>query len=233
MRVSRGTTPRRAPVGAGGLRGGSVTPHVPDPPRRRAGVALAIVVGLAVGLTVGCTPDPGPTPSTSPSAVISPSPTVTPTPTPTPTPDASVKPERPAAMDEVSAAGAEAVAVYFLQLLPYAFATGDLADYGELSHPDCIFCASAIAQVDEQATAGNHSVGGLIEVTSVISAEIDTGRWWSTSIEIIQEPSQTLDSSGQLVEDFPETIPYRMDLAVVYESGHWSIREVSHERTDQ
>jgi len=136
-------------------------------------------------------------------------------------------------MDEVSAAGAEAVAVYFLQLLPYAFATGDLADYRELSHPDCIFCASAIAQVDEQATAGNHSVGGLIEVTSVISAEIDTGRWWSTSIEIIQEPSQTLDSSGQLVEDFPETIPYRMDLAVVYESGHWSIREVSHERTDQ
>src|SRR5450756_2446366 len=115
MRVSRGTTPRRAPVGAGGLRGGSVTPHVPDPPRRRAGVALAIVVGLAVGPTVGCTPDPGPTPSTSPSAVVSPSPTVTPT--PTPTPDASVKPERPAAMETVDSAGAEAVAGYFLSLI--------------------------------------------------------------------------------------------------------------------
>jgi len=34
MRMGRGTTPRRALVGAGGLRGGSVTPHVPDPPRR-------------------------------------------------------------------------------------------------------------------------------------------------------------------------------------------------------
>lgn len=147
MRMGRGTTTRRAPAGAGGLRGGSVTPHVPDPPRRRVGVALAIVVGLAVGPTVGCTPDPGPTPSTSPSAVDSPSPTVTPT--PTPTPDASVKPERPAAMDEVSAAGAEAVAVYFLQLYAYVYATNDLTEWRALSHPECIFCASVITNVEE------------------------------------------------------------------------------------
>ena len=61
--------------------------------------------------------------------------------------DVTVKPERPAALDEPpSVEGAVAVAEYFLLLYPYVYATGDLADWNALSHPECIFCASVAAQ---------------------------------------------------------------------------------------
>ena len=76
--------------------------------------AAVVPVACAVGLSlVACTTSPT-TPITTPSVVTSPRPTTTPssTPTPTPTPDAAIKPERPAVMDEVSGAGAEAAAVY-------------------------------------------------------------------------------------------------------------------------
>src|SRR5665647_2796040 len=92
----------------------------------------------------GCSGDPGPTTTTTPT----PTPTVTeepspsPTPTPTPTPDASVKPERPAAMDVADSAGAEAAVVYFLQLLPYAFATNGLEELRAIGHPECVYCTS-------------------------------------------------------------------------------------------
>src|SRR5674476_265526 len=181
MRVSRGTTPSRGSTRWTGSVGDLPSPSDGKSPswrRRGLGLVRALIV---VGLTAaGCTPDPGPMPSTSPSAVVSP--TVTPTPTSTPTPDASVKPERPAAMDEVSAAGAEAVAVYFLQLFPYVFATGDLDDYRALSHPECIYCANAAAAVEEMLAAGQHSVGGLGFASEVISSEIDPGRWWLVTL---------------------------------------------------
>src|SRR5450830_1247918 len=166
MRVSRGTTPSRGFARSAGSVGDLRSHGVGESPSwpHRGLVGALLVAGLAVA---GCTPDPGPTPSASPSAVVSPA--VTPTPTPTPTPDASVKPERPAAMDEVSAAGAEAAAVYFLQLFPYVYATNDLTEWRELSHPECVFCASVITNVEEQVAAGKQSIGGLIQVDSVIS----------------------------------------------------------------
>jgi hypothetical protein len=159
------------------------------------------------------------------------SPTVTATPTPTPTPDASVKPERPAAMDEVSAAGAEAVAVYFLQLFPYVYATGDLAEWRALSHPECIYCANVAAGVEEMFAAGQHSVGGHPDITEVNAAEVDPGRWWSVDVDLVQSPSQTLDGTDELVEEFPGS-NFHMDIAVVFEGDHWVVRELSHERID-
>jgi len=135
-------------------------------------------------------------------------------------------------MDEVSAAGAEAAAVYFLQLFPYVFATGDLEDYRALSHPECIFCADVIRQVEEQAAIGVHTVGGLITVSETSSTEVDPGRWWSVDAEMVQHPSQDFDANGQVVREVPEK-SFHMDLAVVFENQQWVIRAVSHERTDQ
>ena len=191
-------------------------------------MALAIVVGLAVGPTAGCTPGPGPTPSASPSAVISPSPTVT----PTPTPDASVKPERPTAMETVDSAGAEAAAVYFLQLFPYVFATGDLEDYRALSHPECIYCANVAAAVEEMFAHNEHSVGGLGASSDVVSSEVDPGHWWLVTLTLVEQPSATVDNEGELVEKFPDVNTYRTGIAVVWENGSWLVREVTHTRQE-
>ncbi len=189
-------------------------------------VALGCVGGLGAAVA-GCSSRPGPTPTPTPTVTEEPTPSSTPT--PTPTPDASVKPERPEAMDVADSAGAEAAAVYFLQLFPYVAATGDLADWRALSHPECIYCASVATGVEEIFAAGNHSVGGLVSISSVVSAEIDPGRWWSVDVELVESPSVTVDGAGNVVEEFPDTKTYRMTLAVVYETEHWVVRELSHE----
>jgi hypothetical protein len=134
-------------------------------------------------------------------------------------------------MDEVSAAGAEAVAVYLLQLDPFAYATNDLAEWRQLSHPECIFCASVTSHVEEQIAAGNHSVGGLVTVSGVKSVEIDPARWWSVEVELVQSPSSTVSGTGQVLEDSPETKRYHMDIAVVFDAGHWVVRGLSYTRT--
>jgi hypothetical protein len=192
-------------------------------------VAVGFVAGLAGGLA-GCTNYPEPSHLPTPTETVTPSPT--PTPTPTPTPDAaSVPPERPEAMDVADSAGAEAVAVYFLELFSYVFATNDLTEWRELSHPECIYCADVIRQVEEQAAVGVHTVGGLITVTETSSLEVEPGRWWSVDAEMVQHASQDVDASGQVVREVPEK-SFHMDLAVVFEDAQWVIREVSHERTD-
>ena len=193
-------------------------------------VAVGCVAGLGAGVA-GCSGDPGPTTTPPPTTTVTEEPSPSPTPTPTPTPDASVKPERPAAMDVADSAGAEAAVVYFLQLLPYAFATNGLEELRAIGHPECVYCANVTSGIEEQAAADEHSAGGLIEVADARSTEVEPGRWWSLDIEVVQGPSQTLDASGQLVEDFPDTVTYHMDIAVIHENGQWLIREVSHERT--
>src|SRR5665648_726818 len=131
-------------------------------------VAVGCVAGLGAGVA-GCSGDPGPTTTTTVTVTVTEEPSPSTTPTPTPTPDASVKPERPAAMDVADSAGAEAAAVYFLQLFPYVFATGDLDEYRALSHPECIYCTNVIAGVQEIIAAERHSVGGLEQISDVVS----------------------------------------------------------------
>src|SRR5689334_228711 len=100
----------------------------------RGGFRLVVPV-TALLLLAGCT-------GGTPEATESSTPPVVVTPTPTPTPaesasvDVTVKPTRPAALDEPpSADGAAAVAAYFVLLFPYVNATGDLTDWKTLSHP--------------------------------------------------------------------------------------------------
>jgi len=198
---------------------------------RRALVGAA-AVALVAGVVAGCS---GGGAKHGPSATVAPSaPTTSPTPTPTasPTPDASVKPVRPAAMDQVSAAGAEAVAVYFLNLYPYVYASNDLTEWKALSHAECVFCASVTSHVGEQVAAGTRSEGGLVAISTVRSTVINPGRWWSVDVELTQATSSTVDGAGKVVEDFPEVKAYKMNLAVVYEAEHWVVRELSYTRTN-
>jgi len=133
-------------------------------------------------------------------------------------------------MDEVSAAGAEAVAVYFLQLYPYVYATNDLTEWRALSHPECVFCASVITNVEEQIATQRRSTGGLVAIATVASTEVDPGKWWSVDVDLTQDPSLTYDAAGAVVDEVPETVAYHMDIAVIREGDVWLIRELSHER---
>ena len=129
-------------------------------------------------------------------------------------------------MDEVSAAGAEAVAVYFLQLYPYVYATGDLTEWRALSHPECIFCASVITNVEEQVAAGNRSIGGLIQVDTVISNVVTPGSWFSVQVDGVQGPWAAYGADGTLLDQQVGTLDHTFRLAVVRQEGRWSVRAV-------
>ena len=161
--------------------------------------------------------------------VTSPAPSPTETATPTPTPDAATPPERPD-MSAFDTETAEAVALYFLQLFPYVYATGDLVDWNLLSHPECIHCASVRTGVEEMLAAGNHSEGGLFSIENVSTAQVSAD-WWHVTLNAVQEPSSTVGGDGAHVEEFPEQKTYRVDIAVVVEAGHWLVRGVEHNPT--
>ncbi len=117
----------------------------------------AVAIALVAGLAADCS---GSGAKSVPSATTArSSPTASPslTPTASPAPDASVKPVRPAAMDQVSAAGAEAVAVYFLQLFPYVFASGEVTEWEALSHPECVYCANVLSGAPVATSSTNSS----------------------------------------------------------------------------
>ncbi len=183
-------------------------------------IASAVIgLGVMTGL-VACTPDP---PEPTPTASSSEPATPTPTPTPT-TPREAVAPERPAAMDEISVAGAEAAAAYFLQLYPYVYATGDLAEWKALSHPECVFCASVIENVETQVAAGETNRGSAVEVASVVGLETTPGEWYSVDAVFVEGPSERLNASGEVISAREQPQEVAATLALVVEGTTWSVR---------
>lgn len=183
----------------------------------------AIAVGLSAMVLLGaCTPEETePTPSASPTVEE-------PTPTPTPTtPPEAIAPERPAEMAEISVAGAEAAATYFLQLYPYVYATGDLAEWASLSHPECLFCASVIQNVGEQVAAGNSSSGAETSV-EILSAIDVSPSLYSVSILATQAPSIEVSADGAVVSE-SDGGRYLMDVLLVPSGETWLIRGVDYE----
>ncbi|WP_188037021.1 DUF6318 family protein [Actinotalea sp. JY-7885] len=173
--------------------------------RLSRGTAALLVALCAVGGLTGCTDrSPEPTPTPTPTA------TSGPTPTPTTPPEATA-PDRPSATHEISTEGAGAFAAYFLELYPYVYATGDLTEWRGLSHPECIFCASVITNVEEQVATGGRSEGGgntFIDISAVdISPEL-----YAVTVTTEQAASREFDAAGMTVD---ESLGGRYQLYVV------------------
>lgn len=190
--------------------------------RRGAGsIGLCWVLAVAAA---GCTEAAADPPSESPSATAGTSSSPTPTPTPTPVAPETVKPERPAAMDTVDVDGAAAVARYFLELYPYVYATGDLAEWKAMSHPECVFCASVVTNVEAERAAGGWSEGGAATIASADAIEIRDG-FFSVTLVADQAASTGYAADGAVVD---EALPSRNRLTfiVLNETNSWIVREV-------
>ena len=231
--MGRGSTPAhtRTPDHTPGTR-----PRARRRPRTRHRAAttrttLLMAVGLALTASLGACTGTEPAPEWTPATATPLAPTA---PTPTPTTDpAATKPQRPTAMDTPDAAGAEAAARYFMDLYAYVYATGDLEEWRQLSHPDCAFCASVIANVEEQAASGQHTTGGVATITDVSSLETDPGAWWSVDLELIQGPATVRDAAGGVLSERADPVAYHADVAVARQGDRWQIRAVDHQKIDQ
>ena len=194
--------------------------------RRTVLTVLAIVLGaLAAGFAAsialaGCSEEPSTPPTTPPATTADPSPT--PTPTPTPTPDAATPPQRPD-LTTVDAATAEALATYFLQLYPYVYATGDLTAWRELSHPECIFCASVITNVEQMLADGQHWQGGETTIDSVETVAALTEAF-NIAVALTEAPSERIDPNGKTTETSAGGSNV-IHLVVTADGGDWLVRE--------
>ena len=193
---------------------------------RRAWVG-ASAVALVVGVVAGCS---GGGAKSGPSATAAPSaPTASASPTASPTPDASVKPVRPAAMDQVNPAGAEAVAVYFLNLYPYVYASNDLTEWKALSHAECVFCASVTDHVKKQVAEGHRSTGGLVSIESVSGVEVSPG-FFSVRVAATQAPSSEYAPDGSVADTSPGS-DSQLTLVVLRSGSSWQVRAVQVDET--
>lgn len=128
-------------------------------------------------------------------------------------------------MSGADEAGAEATARYFLDLYAYVYATGDLDAWRELSHPECVFCASVIANVEEQVAAGHRSEGSQMAVRSLRTTEIAPGSRYGVEADVTQGASRELDAQGNVISERSQDQAALVVFALVYADG-WSVREV-------
>ena len=129
-------------------------------------------------------------------------------------------------MSQVDTETAEAVAVYFLQLYPYVYATGDLAEWRALSHPECIFCADVATDVESASSRGESTEGGALVTSDSVTSEITPGSWFSVAVRAVQEPWVTRDADDAEIERGSETVPHVFTLVVVREADTWLVRGV-------
>lgn len=112
-----------------------------------------------------------------------------------------------------------------MRLFPYSVATGDLVAWDELSGDACAYCSSAREIVEKIHSAGNHGIGGALDISGSETYVNDDGTF-VVVLGLTQHPSQTVDAQGALVEDFPATNRYRPLLALDFDDGSWSVTGV-------
>jgi hypothetical protein len=184
-----------------------------EPPRAR-GITLSPVA-------------PQPTPTASPTPTVSPSPSALPdvtTPSPTPT---VPKPERPALMDENTQAGAEAAAIYYLELDPYLQASGDTSESDAMTLDSCEFCVGRIDQAREVAAGHYTWSSGPSTATVLHTYEQDplTGIW-PIDVEIHDEAVSVSDERGAVVFSH-EAATFSRRVEMAWKDGAWIVVQVA------
>lgn len=130
-------------------------------------------------------------------------------------------------MDEVSVDGAIAAATYFLELYPYVYNTGDLAEWTAMSHPECQFCASVVENVTAMHKQGHHSEGAEVSVLESRGTEVTPDEYVDVALRLRQGPSRELDAQGKVVDETTSAVEHDAHVVVVREaSGPWVVRAV-------
>ena len=199
---------------------------------------LGVLVGTlgVAGCTAGSATEAPTTPArsstTSTPATPEPSPTLPSAPTssaaPTSGPDQDVTkpPARPEALDgPATEDNAIAVAKYFTALYTYIVATGDFTEWDALSGPECRFCANGRESARDLHSAGNHGTGGAVDIGFGSAAAQDDGTFVA-SVQFTEYPSQTVDATGAIVEDFPETNRLMATMLLSRTASGWKVNGV-------
>ncbi|MFE7407284.1 DUF6318 family protein [Isoptericola sp. NPDC057559] len=183
--------------------------------RTRAILAATSIAAAAALLVAGCDGDEPAKPSPEPTATSA---------GPEPSPSVSsvvVAPERPQAMDNDGPAGAEAAAVYFLELDDYIMKTGDTAEWEAMSQKSCEYCANRLKQAEEIASKGYrwNSKPTSARVTHTYEQDSSTGIW-PIDVEVAQGAVTLTDSNDKVLYD-EDAIKIDLSLEVTRMDDRW------------
>lgn len=185
-----------------------------------------------------------------PDAATTARPTRVPGPTPVPSPtqsaapfDARLAPARPDALDaEFSPEAAAEVGEYFFQLLPYAWATGDVSGIEALAAPECRYCASMIEATADLFGQGQYESGNQITIDNSHGTLMDetlldyhdyTGPTAWVVVNLVQGPWTRFNASGAVVEADPRYVYLNTHLDVAKPDGTWKVLGVSTDKVSE
>ena len=168
---------------------------------KRWGTRVIVGAVLVATAATGCSEaEPKATP---PSPTATPTSMATPTATPTPTEEPQ-GPERPD-LSQVNAATAEALALYYLQSYVWAYQSVDSSVISEFAHPDCQWCASVIAGVQQYVEEGWYATGGELSFSGVEITEV-SDTYFSILLTVSQAEMLVHDAAGTVTYTFePKT----------------------------
>lgn len=127
-------------------------------------------------------------------------------------------------MNEPTGDGAAAAAAYFLQLYPYAYATGDLSEWSAMSDPGCGFCSNVRDNVTRLESSGHRDDESRVFVVSQHGVGIVDGESYSAVVVIDQTPSRELAPDGSVVAS-DDGGRFEMTFALAWD-GTWRVVEV-------
>ena len=173
-------------------------------------VAITLLVGSL--LITGCTgdePNPPSPSSTSESPTDTSSPTVT-------------VPAMPEEAKVGDAAGAEAFVRHWIDLLNYAYATGDTEPVKAVSDAGCEACQTIFSVIQQRAAGNKRLEGGLIKLVSVRSPPPDDVGLVGVSVRYEQADGIEIapDATRTTVTGSP---PDNFGFALTYDDGAWAM----------
>jgi len=123
--------------------------------------------------------------------------------------------------------GAKAAAEYVLALYPYVYVTGDLDIWRELSHPDCNFCSSVLANVRDLHADGGYVDGPAVDVLHVeVAGPNQMHEYYAVSVDVSESAHAYYDEQGSIVDTF-EGSHLAVDMALQHDRASWLIRAVT------
>jgi len=196
-------------------------------PLRRLGAPILAAVMIAA--TLAACSGPAQEPSSDAATYTRPDPTRSPSPSASAT--EVEKPERPAAMEKKDAEGAAAAAEYFVELYPYVMRTGDVAEFEQMSHRSCGFCADAIDQarrIESRAATWSGGEIGQVQLLEARGHDPLTGLY-SLDISLSQAAATITDANGDpLFQGKSETNEYQVEMGTI--DGRWVVVEIADHR---
>ncbi len=184
----------------------------------RAVVAAASVVAAAAALAACSGDGPAPAP---PTAATSPSISAPSTSTGAPTP---AIPELPEAAQVGDAAGAEAFVRYWVEVLNYAYVSGDTEPLDMISEAGCATCTSLMDVVEKRRRENVRLEGGFMSVISIASPPPENGVI-TVTVNYEQAPGTEVSEEGARTE-VPGEPPGTLGFVVAYEDAHWELAGV-------